>query len=62
MFPLSKKKTWPCYRYENEQKVKRINDIKENELIKAKMEENRKKAMESVPVIEPPLILGLPGW
>lgn len=39
--------------------MKRLNDIKENELIKQKIEENRKKAMEVV--VEPILPMGLPG-
>ncbi|XP_075984390.1 ubiquitin specific protease 8 isoform X2 [Anticarsia gemmatalis] len=47
-------------RYEKEQKTKRLNDIKENELIKQKIEENRKKTTESVPIIEPPTA-GLPS-
>uniref|UniRef100_A0A2A4K4J0 Ubiquitin carboxyl-terminal hydrolase n=1 Tax=Heliothis virescens TaxID=7102 RepID=A0A2A4K4J0_HELVI len=48
-------------RYQKEQKTKRLNDIKENELIKQKIEENRKKPSEPTPVIEPPQPLGLPG-
>ncbi|XP_026738655.1 ubiquitin carboxyl-terminal hydrolase 8 isoform X2 [Trichoplusia ni] len=48
-------------RYQKEQKTKRLNDIKENELIKQKMEENRKKSTESTPIIEPPQVMGLPG-
>lgn len=35
-------------------------DIQENELIKQKIDDNRKKAMETISA-EPPLILGLPG-
>ncbi|CAH1636226.1 unnamed protein product [Spodoptera littoralis] len=48
-------------RYQQEQKEKRLNDIKENELIKQKIDENRKKMAEAAPVIEPPQPLGLPG-
>ncbi|KAJ8711987.1 hypothetical protein PYW08_008941 [Mythimna loreyi] len=48
-------------RYQKEQKTKRLNDIKENELIKQKIDENRKKTAETTPVIEPPQPLGLPG-
>ncbi|CAB3233027.1 unnamed protein product [Arctia plantaginis] len=40
-------------RYAKEQKTKRLNDIKENEMIKQKIEENRKKATETVAVNEP---------
>ncbi|CAH0678203.1 unnamed protein product [Spodoptera exigua] len=48
-------------RYQQEQKEKRLNDIKENELIKQKIDENRKKMAEAAPIIEPPQPLGLPG-
>ncbi|XP_022815334.1 ubiquitin carboxyl-terminal hydrolase 8 isoform X2 [Spodoptera litura] len=48
-------------RYQQEQKEKRLNDIKENELIKQNIDENRKKMAEAAPVIEPPQPLGLPG-
>ncbi|KAL0868177.1 hypothetical protein ABMA27_007723 [Loxostege sticticalis] len=48
-------------RYAKEQKAKRLNDIKENELIKQKIDENRKKAMEAVTVVDPPQPLGLPS-
>ncbi|KOB79139.1 Ubiquitin carboxyl-terminal hydrolase [Operophtera brumata] len=47
-------------RYSREQKVKRLNDIKENELIKQKIDENRKKAMEIMTVNEPIPPVGLP--
>lgn len=49
------------FRYAKEQKAKRLNDIKENELIKQKIDENRKKAMEAVTVVDPPQPLGLPS-
>lgn len=49
------------FRYQKEQKTKRLNDIKENELIKQKIDENRKKTTETTPVIEAPQPLGLPG-
>ncbi|KAH9642621.1 hypothetical protein HF086_011214 [Spodoptera exigua] len=48
--------------YQQEQKEKRLNDIKENELIKQKIDENRKKMAEAAPIIEPPQPLGLPVW
>ncbi|CAG9793188.1 unnamed protein product [Diatraea saccharalis] len=48
-------------RYEKERKAQRLNDIKENELIKQKIEENRKKAMESMAVVEPAPTMGLPS-
>ncbi|CAK1594200.1 unnamed protein product [Parnassius mnemosyne] len=48
-------------RYAKEQKEKWLHDIKENELIKQKIDENRKKALESIPVHEQPQSLGLPG-
>ncbi|XP_068619451.1 ubiquitin carboxyl-terminal hydrolase 8 [Battus philenor] len=48
-------------RYAKEQKAKRLHDIKENELIKQKIDENRKKAVEAITVHEPPTPLGLPG-
>ncbi|RVE52557.1 hypothetical protein evm_002676 [Chilo suppressalis] len=48
-------------RYEKEQKTQRLNDIKENELIKQKIEENRKKAMETVSLVDPAPTLGLPS-
>ncbi|XP_060805897.1 ubiquitin carboxyl-terminal hydrolase 8-like isoform X2 [Amyelois transitella] len=44
-------------RYAKEQKAKRLNDIKESELFKQKIEENRKKAMEVVAVSEPVILL-----
>ncbi|XP_045504231.1 ubiquitin carboxyl-terminal hydrolase 8 isoform X2 [Colias croceus] len=46
-------------RYAKEQKNKRLMDIQENELIKQKIDENRKKAMDIA--TEPPPLLGLPG-
>ncbi|XP_052750897.1 ubiquitin carboxyl-terminal hydrolase 8 isoform X2 [Galleria mellonella] len=48
-------------RYAKEQKAKRLNDIKESELFKQKIDESRKKQMEIVPIIEAPTPLGLPG-
>lgn len=56
-----KLKTSLIDRYAQEQKAKRLNDIKENELIKQKIEENRKKTTEIVPINEPPPTSGLPG-
>ncbi|XP_059053040.1 ubiquitin carboxyl-terminal hydrolase 8 [Achroia grisella] len=47
-------------RYAKEKKAKRLNDIKENELFKQNIEENRKKHMEIVTINEPP-VSGLPG-
>ncbi|CAG9568411.1 unnamed protein product [Danaus chrysippus] len=47
-------------RYEKEQQANRLNDIQENELIKQKMEDNRKKAIEAMVVTEP-IHQGLPG-
>lgn len=46
-------------RYDKEQTTQRLNEIKENELIKQKLEE--KKAIEDVAVNEPPQHMGLPG-
>ncbi|XP_063382733.1 ubiquitin carboxyl-terminal hydrolase 8 isoform X6 [Cydia fagiglandana] len=48
-------------RYNQEQKKKRLNDIQENEVIKQKIDENRKKALEAAPAPEPSQPLGLPG-
>ncbi|XP_037302918.1 ubiquitin carboxyl-terminal hydrolase 8 isoform X1 [Manduca sexta] len=48
-------------RYSLEQKAKRLNDIKENELFKQKIDEDRKKAIEAVAVNEPAQPTGLPG-
>ncbi|CAH2053994.1 unnamed protein product, partial [Iphiclides podalirius] len=48
-------------RYAKEQKAKRLHDIKENELIKQKIDENRKKAIEAIAVHEQPQTIGLPG-
>ncbi|CAH2095564.1 unnamed protein product [Euphydryas editha] len=47
-------------RYKKEEQARRLQDIKENELIKQKIDENRKKAMETV-VVSEPLPLGVPG-
>ncbi|CAF4881216.1 unnamed protein product [Pieris macdunnoughi] len=47
-------------RYAKEQKAKRLMDIQENELIKQKIDENRKKAMDTI-AAEPPPPTGLPG-
>ncbi|XP_013173462.1 PREDICTED: ubiquitin carboxyl-terminal hydrolase 8 isoform X3 [Papilio xuthus] len=48
-------------RYAKEQKAKRLHDIKENELVKQIIDENRKKAIEAIPVHEQPQPVGLPG-
>ncbi|XP_046972302.1 ubiquitin carboxyl-terminal hydrolase 8 isoform X1 [Vanessa cardui] len=45
-------------RYKKEEQAQRLQDIKENELIKQKIDENRKKAMETVVVSDPH---GVPG-
>ncbi|KAL4719757.1 hypothetical protein ACJJTC_013317 [Scirpophaga incertulas] len=44
-------------RYEKEQQAMRLNDIKANELIKQKIDENRKKAVEVITEIEPAVTL-----
>ncbi|CAH2268517.1 jg3777 [Pararge aegeria aegeria] len=47
-------------RYEEERQSERLNDIKENELIKQKIDDNRKKALEAV-AAKDPATQGLPG-
>lgn len=49
-------------RYAKEQKAKRLHDIKENELVKQIIDENRKKAIEAIPVHDQPQPIGLPGY
>ncbi|XP_048478048.1 ubiquitin carboxyl-terminal hydrolase 8 isoform X1 [Plutella xylostella] len=48
-------------RYSKEQKAKRLNDIKEHEEIKQKIEDSRKKAMEAAPPSDTSLQVTLPG-
>ncbi|KAG7309478.1 hypothetical protein JYU34_005446 [Plutella xylostella] len=48
-------------RYSKEQKAKRLNDIKEHEEIKQKIEDSRKKVMEAAPPSDTSLQVTLPG-